>query len=273
VATWEGQSIAVCEDEINRIGPTSFDLELQHETDTDNPNALLSKAILDACRVSSHPDLYRVGVGVDPSGGAGRCGIVPAGVARVGKDTHGFTIGDWSTPLGTKSADWATAVLRCYHAVKADFIAVEANFGGDMAENNIRSAVLRDDEGEVVLLGTNVNIVMVTASRGKEVRAQPVATLFQLGKAHHVGYFPALEKQWTKWEPGTKPSPDGLDAEVWVYTELMIGAPAPPASESFELIVMYSSKRGCQYGTKRTGARSGWHTNSRGRAGAGRQSL
>ena len=217
---WQGFTLDICQAEINREGPTAFDLESQHEVDTDNPNALLTSEILNATRVSSHPDLIRVAVGVDPSGGAGMCGIIGGGIAKVGKVKHGYTLADYSTPYGTKSADWGTAVLRAYHAISADVIFVEANFGGDMVENTIRTAVLDDDDGNVILRGVNLPIQMVHASRGKEVRAQPVASLFQLGRMHHVGHFPELEKQWTKWEPGNKPSPDKLDAEVWWVTGL-----------------------------------------------------
>ena len=217
---WLGFGLDVCEAEINRVGPNSFEVESQHNIDADNPDALLSSEIFDATRVSNHPDLTTISVGVDPSGGAGQCGIIPAGKAKVGKEWHGYTLGDYSTPYGTDSADWAIAVLRCYHAVGADRIVVEINYGGDMVRTNIRQSVLRDESGKVILRGANVPIIEVSASRGKQVRAQPVATVFQLGKAHHVGHLPKLEKEWTGWVPGEGPSPDRLDAEVWAYTNL-----------------------------------------------------
>jgi phage terminase large subunit-like protein len=65
---------------------------------------------------------------------------------------------------------------------------------------------------------------MVTASRGKSVRAEPVASWYEQHRIHHVGEFPALEDQMTGWcptEPG--PSPDRVDALVWGCTELMAG--------------------------------------------------
>ena len=223
---WEGFSLAVCEEEINRDGPTSFDLESQHEIDADEPGALLTTDTLTAARVSSHPDLFRVGVAVDPSGGAGQCGIIGGGLARVGKGVHGYTVADYSTPEGTEAAEWGRAALRCYHALQADFFIVERNFGGDMVRNTLRTAVLTDADGHVLVEGKRVKIVEVSASRGKEVRAQPVAALFQTGVWHHVGYFVDLCRQWTKWLPGTKPSPDRLDAEVWLATYLLLGPQA-----------------------------------------------
>lgn len=219
---WNGFTLEVCEAEINREGPTAFELESQHEIDTDNPLALLTSETFRLTRVSSHPDLYRIVVGIDPSGGAGECGIVGAGVAKVGRVDHGYTLADFSTPPRTSSAEWAVAALRCYHALSADAFVVEKNFGGDMAGNTIRTAELRDGAGNLLLSGKNVKIIEVTASRGKEVRAEPVAALFELGRGHHVGNFPEMEKQWAKWQPGSKPSPGRLDAETWCYTELLV---------------------------------------------------
>lgn len=226
---WSGFSIEVCENEINTVGPVSFELESQHEVDADDPNALLTTVIMDAARVSSHPDLHMLGVAVDPAGGTGQCGIIGGGVAMLGKEKHGFTIADYSTPEGTSSALWAEAALRCYNALGADCVVVEKNFGGDMVANTIRTAVLKDAAGNVILEGKHIKIIEVNASRGKEVRAQPVATLFELGKWHHVGRFPELQKQWTQWIPGTKPSPDRLDAEVWLATHYLVGEEAVAA--------------------------------------------
>lgn len=233
---WKGFDLEACENEINNIGPTSFEVESQHDIEADNPNALLSSEIFESTRVKEHPDLITVGVGVDPSGGAGQCGIIGAGKAKIGREYHGFTIADYSTPYGTPSAKWGEAVLKCYHSIGADYVVVERNFGGDMATATIRNAeyhytVIEINENgeeievEKVLSGKNIRIIEVTASRGKEVRAQPIATLFELGKAHHVGEFPRLEKEWTSWEPGDN-SPDRLDAEVWIYTHLGISLSA-----------------------------------------------
>lgn len=220
---WSGFSLEICEAELNREGPTAFELESQHEIDTDNPHALLTTEILSATRVNSAPDLVQIGVAVDPSGGSGQCGIIGGGRAKVGRDWHGFTLVDASTPKGTPSADWAIEVLRVYHAISADAVIVERNFGGDMAANTIKQAKLYAANGQDVLVdGAQVKIVEVTASRGKEVRAEPVAAVFQQGRGHHVGHFPFLEKQWTQWVPGSKPSPDRLDSEVWLYTWLKL---------------------------------------------------
>jgi hypothetical protein len=217
---WAGFDLQTVEAEINREGPTAFELESQHAIDTDSPFALLSTAVLNATRVSESPDLVRCAIGVDPSGGAGQVGIVGGGWAKLNGIKHGYTLIDYTTPKGTPSSEWGTDVLRAYIAIDADVIFVERNFGGDMAKQVIRTAVLRDAEGKIILTGQNVSIIEVNASRGKQVRAEPVASLFQQGKCHHVGYFQELQKQWTQWVPGEGDSPNNLDAEVWLYTGL-----------------------------------------------------
>jgi len=69
----------------------------------------------------------------------------------------------------------------------------------------------------------NVPVKLVTASRGKRLRAEPVAALDEQGKIHHVGTMPVLEDQLCSWVPDSgDPSPDRLDARVWAITELML---------------------------------------------------
>lgn len=219
---WEGFTLEAVEEELNRVGPAAFELESQHAVHADLEGAMLSTDDIDASRVHTHPALDRIVIGIDPPGGSGEAGIVAVGRGVIGKVVHGFTIADDSQPSGTQPADWARAVLRLYHAVQADELVVETNFGGDMAKGVIRSVKLLGDDGEVLVDGETVPIVEVSASRGKHVRAQPVASLFQMRRAHHVGRFPKLQYQWTHWLPGTLPSPDRLDAEVWAYTRLML---------------------------------------------------
>lgn len=221
---WNGFDLRICEDEINRVGPSAFDLESQHEVDVDEPLALLSSADIDATRVYAHPELSELVVCVDPEGGAGQTGIIAVGKAKVGRVEHGYTVADASTPRGASTTDWARAALRLYHNLDADAIVAEINFGGKMVEQVIKATTLRDEKGNILVDGADVSVIPVHASRGKQLRAQPVAALFKEGRAHHVGQFPALQRQWTRWVPGAgMPSPDRLDAEVWGYTHLLLG--------------------------------------------------
>lgn len=133
-------------------------------------------------------------------------GIVVAGLSHSG---HGYILDDLSLSAGPN--EWATVAISAYKRYLADRIVAEVNNGGDMVENTIRMA-----EG-----GPNVSYTDVTASRGKEVRAEPIVALYEQGKIHHVGVLAELESQQTQWSPGQK-SPDRLDAAVWALTELMV---------------------------------------------------
>jgi phage terminase large subunit-like protein len=69
-------------------------------------------------------------------------------------------------------------------------------------------------------------VTLVSASRGKVVRAEPVAALYENKKITHAGRFPELESQLTKFSKfGYKGdrSPDRADAAIWALSELMLG--------------------------------------------------
>jgi phage terminase large subunit-like protein len=104
---------------------------------------------------------------------------------------------------------------------KADCIVAERNFGGDMVEHVIRTAAKE--------LGVIVRVKLVNASRGKMVRAEPVAALYEQGKVGHAGMFAKLEDQLCDFTPQGyegQGSPDRADAAIWGLTELMLGAAA-----------------------------------------------
>lgn len=217
---WPGFDLAICEDELNRVGPLAYESESQNEVDGDAEHALMSAADFERTRVVKHPDLVRVAVAVDPPGGATECGIVCGGKAKIGNDWHGYVLEDATTPRGVKPEEWALAALKCYYRHNADVIFVERNYGGDMAAGTIRQAKWLDDDGNAIVDGKTVAIKEVVATRGKVVRAEPVATVYQQGRCHNVGHFNALEKEWRQYVPGDKDSPNRLDASVWLFTGL-----------------------------------------------------
>jgi phage terminase large subunit-like protein len=134
-------------------------------------------------------------------------GIVAAGR---GADAHAYVLRDVSERLAPER--WARRAVQLYHDLKADRIVAEANYGGAMVEFTIRT------------IDPNVPVRMVSASRGKQLRAEPVSALDEQGKIHHVGTFPTLEDQLCSWVPDSgDPSPDRLDARVWAITELLLG--------------------------------------------------
>lgn len=182
--------------------------ELYAEILEDVEGALWQRQRIDELRVARAPELLRVVVAVDPSASdddtSDEAGIIVAGVSR---DGHGYVLADLSGRLSPDG--WARRAVHAYKEWLADRIVAEVNNGGDMVEHTIRTV----DPG--------VPIKKLHASRGKFTRAEPVAALYEQGKVHHVGYFPALEDQMCTWTPG-QPSPDRMDAMVWALTELMI---------------------------------------------------
>lgn len=159
---------------------------------------------LEENRVSVYPDLVRIVVGVDPSGSStgAECGIIGAGVDA---NRHHYTLEDAS--LQGSPGMWAAAACRLYHKLKADVLVAEINYGGEMVEK-----VIKDTD-------STVKIRLVSATRGKAVRAEPVSALTEHGQDHLVGSFPLLEDELCLWVPGDK-SPNRLDAKVWADTEL-----------------------------------------------------
>ena len=89
----------------------------------------------------------------------------------------------------------------------------EQNYGGDMVEETIANAA---KDRKAVIRYKHVH-----ATRGKAIRAEPIVGLYEQGRIHHVGTFPALESEMCLWVPGeTAESPNRIDALVWALTEL-----------------------------------------------------
>ena len=193
-----------------RLGRQELDAELIDDLD----GALWSRKLLDECRIKrgAEPEhMQRIVVAIDPPGGAGRgnaeCGIVICGI---GRDRHVYVLADLSGRLSPEQ--WARRAVQAYHSYRCDRIVAEVNFGGLMVESTIRS------------IDARVPIKMVTASRGKQLRAEPIAAYYEQHRVHHVGEFAALEDQMCGWDPAASgPSPDRVDALVWAATELMSG--------------------------------------------------
>lgn len=165
------------------------------------------------------PDLRRIVVAIDPSGCAGKedkrsdeVGIVVAGVHGDGENARGYVLEDCSGRYSPEG--WAKVACAAFHRWNADAVIGETNYGGDM----VRAVVHGADR--------NVPFKMVTASRGKAVRAEPVSALYEQGRVYHVGSFAQLEDQMCNFSvsgyQGDR-SPDRADACVWALTDLMLG--------------------------------------------------
>lgn len=183
--------------------------ELEAEILGDLPGALWSLANLDAYRLREAPEMGRIVVAVDPAVTATEAsdehGIIVAGIA----DKRGIVLEDAS--LAGSPNEWAKRAVSLYRSWNADAIVIEVNQGGDMVAHTIRT------------IDPNVKIKEVRASRGKHVRAEPIAALYEQGRVAHVGSFPALESQMTQMTTSGfegAGSPDRVDALVWAMTDL-----------------------------------------------------
>lgn len=216
-ATWEGQNLKVCEQQINDWGPGPFKREAQHEVD-EVADALWKRKWINDNRIVHDrvPLLIRVVVGVDPPGSSKKTGA-EAGIIAVGKDNrqppHLYVLADASL-RGTPD-EWAKAVIRTYNAHNADRVIAETNYGGEMVEATIRT--------QAKVMGISIPYKAVHATRGKAVRAEPVAVATSEGRVHFVGFFEELEDELCTWVPGVGPSPNRLDGLVWCGIELDAG--------------------------------------------------
>jgi len=188
--------------------------ELFGEVLDDNPGALWTRKQIDDSRITSDlmPALIRVVVGIDPAVTSGEdsdlTGIVTAGYAANG---HYYILSDKTIKASPDA--WARVALNEFELHKADRIIAETNNGGDLVVHLLNQ------------VNPNVPVKKVTATRGKAVRAEPIASLYEQGRVHHVGYFSELEEQMCEWEPGiSTKSPDRMDAMVWALTELSEGS-------------------------------------------------
>lgn len=192
--------------------------ELLGEMLEDVEGALFAEAELERDRVQAAPELAKITVGVDPSGSSssGTTGIYAVGVSeqrwphpRTGRPVrhlYGLVDASVSGPPET----WATAAIELARGLGAERIVAEPNFGGEMVESVLRQ------------VDAAAPIKMVHSSRGKTVRAQPIAALSTQGLFHLVGRQPQLEDQLTGWVEGQTPwSPDRLDAMVFAATDLL----------------------------------------------------
>lgn len=170
------------------------------------------------------PDMQRLVVAVDPSGardtdnaGNDSIGIVVAGL---GTDGNGYLLEDITVKAGP--AVWGNVAATAYERWNASAIVGEENFGGAMVEHVIQTS------------RRHTPYRKVSASRGKVVRAEPVAALAETGRIRHAGNFPELEDELTAFTTRGylgENSPNRADAYVWAFTELFGGIVSGPKKQ------------------------------------------
>lgn len=193
--------------------------ELNAELLEDNPNALWQSANIEKHRITPEQlpaSLQRVIVGVDPAVTANK-NSDNTGIVACARDTqsppHFYVLCDRS--LSATPDKWAKAVVSTFDDMQADKIVGEVNNGGDLVESNITTQ------------RAGIPFKAVHATRGKVIRAEPIAALYEQGRVHHVGYWPDLESEMCNFDPQIpaeqQASPDRMDAMVWAITELSEG--------------------------------------------------
>ena len=192
-------------------GTTIGRQELYAELINDMDGALWTPSLIDSKRenvINITEKITNVIVAVDPAVTSGDSSD-ETGVVVVGKDSNNeyYVLDDKSGKY--KPDQWGQLAIDLFYQWDADRIVAEVNNGGDLVEKLIRT------------LDSGVRYKSVHATRGKMVRAEPVAALYEQGRVHHCGVFSELETQmctYTGERP--KPSPDRLDALVWGLSEL-----------------------------------------------------
>jgi phage terminase large subunit-like protein len=196
--------------------------ELFAELLEDVAGALWSRDRIDVLRVSKRPPLERfsrIVVGVDPAATSGETssetGIVVGGLDEEGHDQpHVYCLADRSGRM--KPGAWAARAIEAMREFGADCIVAEVNNGGEMVEHTIHTT------------DPTVKVVVVHATRGKKVRAEPVSALYDQGRAHHVGVFSQLEDQLCSYTGARgEASPDRMDAWVWAVHALVPNGDVP----------------------------------------------
>lgn len=184
--------------------------ELYGQVLDDNPGALWRRAMIDTARINNEnlPQFTRVVIGVDPAvtstDDSDFTGIVVAGMSA---DQHYYILND--STMKSSPQEWAMKAVKLFDEYKADRIVAETNNGGDLVIHLFQQ------------VRNTIPVRKVTATRGKALRAEPIAALYEQGRVHHVGYFSELEDQMCEWEQGANmKSPDRLDALVWALTDL-----------------------------------------------------
>ena len=209
----------------NRYGGTRLGRqELDGELIEDREDALWSRKMIESVQEAKPAELRRIVVAVDPPATSLKtsdaCGIVAVGLDR---DGTAIVLAD-ATIRAARPQEWANAAVGLFHRLEADCLVVETNQGGDMV-----AAV-------IATVDPKVPVKPVRARRGKWLRAEPVAALYEQGKVRHAARFPELEDEMCDFGPNglsNGRSPDRVDALVWAITELLPTSAARPRIRDF----------------------------------------
>jgi hypothetical protein len=209
---WEAKHTEKNRKELMSHKRTWFSQYLQKPELFQIDNALWTEDMINQHRVHEITSpIVKSGIGVDPSGDDGKEDSKSDAIGQISackcKNGHYYVFLD--TTMNGSPAEWASKAVNTYHDRELDVMVGEKNYGGAMVEYTIRT----------VPRGKTVHYKDVTASRGKLLRAEPIAALYEQGLVHHYGHLYALEEELTTFD-GQGKSPNRLDALVWILTEL-----------------------------------------------------
>ncbi|MFE1767198.1 terminase large subunit domain-containing protein [Streptomyces angustmyceticus] len=176
-------------------------------------------------------DLTRVIVALDPAGGDSATND-ESGIVAAGRDAAGeyYVLADRSGRHGPNDRGREACLLAL--ELDADAIVVETNYGGDMAKQAVVQGWEQLQREGLTKGRMAPRIIDVNAKKGKRLRAEPIAQLYEQGLVHHLGELPKLETQMVTWLPGLD-SPDRMDAAVHALTELADPAAAAVGTTSY----------------------------------------
>lgn len=198
------------EDEMRLMNPQMVQQEIYAQFVDGAAGELWDEVIIERQRVKTYPELKRITVNIDPAI-SNTASSDETGITVTGKDGNGngYVLEDESGKYSPEQ--WASVTIRLADKWQADCIVAEKNQGGDMVKAVLNST------------GCTTRIKLVTATKGKFVRAEPIYSFYEQGKIFHVGYHHKLERQMCMFTSEIKNSPDRVDSLVWGFTELMLG--------------------------------------------------
>lgn len=197
------------EDEMRLMNPAMVQQEIHAQFVDGAAGELWDEVIIERQRIKVTPELKRITVNIDPAI-SNNAESDETGITVTGKDGNGngYVLEDQSGKYSPEQ--WASVALNLVKKWDADCIVAEKNQGGDMVETVLRST------------GSKVRVKLVTATKGKFVRAEPIYAYYEQGKIFHVGHHPQLESQMCIFTSDLKNSPDRVDSLVWGFTDLML---------------------------------------------------
>jgi PBSX family phage terminase large subunit len=180
---------------------------LGHWTE-DAEGILWNSTIIERSRISVAPENMRTIVAIDPAttsnSNSDETGIIVVGYL----DEKYYVLDDFSGKYTPN--EWAIVSKKAFEQYNCDYYVAEKNQGGDMVKSVLQQA------------DPNNLIKLVTATKGKFTRAEPVYSLYEQNKVFHVQRMPLLERQMITFNPNeNSKSPDRVDALVWGISELM----------------------------------------------------